>query len=87
MSEPRGGLHDHLACRSCDGAGLMRVEVIYNGDDSYEDVRDCDQCDGTGLRCSCPPGPVTWETRAMDCMIHGEGVPFEYVVAGDDIPF
>jgi len=81
-------LHEDLACRCCDGDGRMVVEVIFNGDCSYPDVRDCDQCDGSGLRCSCPVRPVTWENANPICLVHGEGEPIEYVVAGDDdIPF
>lgn len=63
----------------------MVVEVIYNGDCSYEDVQECDRCDGSGLRCSCPPGPrpVTWENRAYNCLVHGDGEEVEYVRADD----
>jgi len=35
-------------CHRCDGEGRERVEVIFNGDQSYPDVQDCPECEGTG---------------------------------------
>lgn len=65
-SDPEGCLHGGpVPCDGCDGEGRVLVEVIFNGDQSYPDVRDCPACDGEGQRNPELPCPVCTDETSM----------------------